>query len=76
LLLAKLFHKSSRGIRKYGTLTLPVRETLAIDTQRLATRRRFGIIKTEALDETPVARAARICHDEVEEWPLLGATAS
>jgi hypothetical protein len=53
-----------------------VRETLAIDAQRFVTRRRFGIIKTEALDETPVSRAARIRYNEIEEWPLLGATAS
>jgi hypothetical protein len=76
LLLTKLFHKTSRGSGKYCTLTLPMRETLAIDAQRFVARRRFGIIKTEALDETPVSRAARIRYNEIEEWPLLGATAS
>jgi hypothetical protein len=76
LLLAKLFHEARRGIGEYGALALPVRQTLAIDAQRFATLRRFGIIETEALDETAVARAARIRYDEIEEWPLLGATAS
>src|SRR5262245_48537336 len=75
LLCAKLLDEPRGSVGKDRALRLPVRQALAVDAQPLLAFRRLRIVEADALDETAVARTARVGHDHVEERALLRAAA-
>src|SRR5687767_964857 len=72
-LLCKLLDQPRRRGRELRALAGPVLHALHVHAQRLAPRRRLGIVETEPLDELLARRASRIGHHHVEERPLVRA---
>src|SRR6185503_8295514 len=71
----ELLYQTRRRVGKLGTLALPVVEAIHLYAQRLLPLWSFRVVETHTLDETAIARVARIGHDHVEERTLLGAAA-
>src|SRR5450759_3314353 len=72
---AELLDEPRCRVADLGTLALPVREALGLVAERLLACRRFGIVKTDALDKAAVARAPRIRDHQIKKRSLFGAAA-
>ena len=73
--MAELLDEARRCVAELGTLALPVSKAFGLDAERFLPLRRFGIVKTDALDETAVARALRIRDHQIKKRALFGAAA-
>ncbi len=73
-LATKLLDETSGRVGELRTLALPVSKPLHVHTQSFAPLGRLGIVKPHSLNETAVARIARIRHNHVVERSFFGAT--
>src|SRR5476651_1579393 len=70
---AELFNESRGRVADLCTLALPVSKTLGLIAERFLACRRFGVVKTDALDEAAIARALRISDHQIKKRTLFGA---
>src|SRR5260221_12999409 len=72
---AELLDEPRCRIADLRTLVLPVREMLGFAAECFLACRRFGIVKTDTLDEAPIARASRVSNHQIKKRSLFCAAA-
>src|SRR4051812_38618239 len=74
-LFGKLLDQAFGRITQLRALALPVGKTIIVHAERFLSLRCFGIIETDALNETPIACALRIGDHQIKKRTLLRAAA-
>src|SRR5687768_10015787 len=72
---AELLDETRRGLGEDRPFRLPVSQAVLGDAQPFLAFRSLGIVEADALDEAPVACAARVGHHHMVKRAFLGAGA-